>query len=111
MNTNKDKVSSYTHSYRMVGDSMDGGGNRGFIDGDIMFCDKIDIKDIEVDKGYVIETSGGATVRKVISFDGERIITVPSNPSYPNREFTKDEVQGVYLIKAYQRKVADDIDL
>lgn len=50
-------------------------------------------------------------MRKVISFDGERIITVPSNPSYPNREFTKDEVQGVYLIKAYQRKVADDIDL
>lgn len=98
-------------AFRMFGDSMDGGGKRGFIDGDILNCDKVDIQSIKSGECYVITSRGGATVMKVVEFDGERIIASPLNPSYSELEFAVNEVQGVYLVKSYQRKVAEDIDL
>lgn len=48
-------LSSFTHYFRMVGNSMDGGGKRDFIDGDILCCDIVNFKDMQVDECYVIE--------------------------------------------------------
>lgn len=104
-------LSSFTHYFRMVGNSMNGGGKRGFINGDILCCDIVDFKDIQVDECYVIKQQSGVVVMKTVEFDGKCIIARPLNLTYSRREFVKDEVQFVYLIKACQRKVAEDVDL
>lgn len=111
MENKTDSASSCPHYFRMVGNSMDGGGRRGFIDGDILHCSKVDFHSVQEGEGYVIQLQGGVMVMRVASFDGERILAFSLNPSYPEREFTKNEVQGIYLIEAIQRKVAEDVDL
>lgn len=111
MESKTNDLHTVTEYFQMTGDSMDDGGNVGFINGDILCCNKVDIQSIEVDECYVLVTHGKINVLKVILFDGERIVATKLNPHYPEQEFAKDEVQDLYLVKSYQRKIADDIEL
>lgn len=111
MKNEVDELFNVTHYFRMVGNSMDGGGRRGFIDGDILHCSEVDFQSVQEGDGYVIKHEEGTTVMQVIEVDGEHILAAPLNPSYSEREFKKDEIMQLFIVKTYQRKVCDDIDL
>ena len=92
----------------MMGDSMDNGTKRSFIDGDILTCIEIDPQNIEEGRLYVIQSNGNTLVRRVTQCNDESHTLTPLNPSYKECELNKNDVQHIYSIKAYQCKTTND---
>lgn len=106
-----DEAFLFSCAFEMVGDSMDNDSKRCFIDGDKLRCDEVDFQGIEAGREYVIKVNDTFIVRRVTQFDGECMTATPLNPAYQTYTFREYEIQEIYLIKTYQRKISEDTDL
>lgn len=108
MKTNLDKELSSSILFRMVGDSMDNNTKDCYIDGDILRCFEVTIKEIEVKRSYVINVNEACLVGQVTQVMDDYIVITPLNQKYEKRIINKNEIDRIYFIKAYDRQIVPD---
>lgn len=110
MTTNLDKASLFSIAFQMKGDSMDNDSRWCFSDGDYLRCDEVNVYDIEVGRDYVIKSDDSYLVRRVTSTDGEYITLISLNPAYEGCIISVSDIQQIFIIKSFQRQIAEDIN-
>lgn len=104
-----DEATSFTVAFQMRGDSMYNDTKRGFADGDYLRCNEVSVQDMQVGSAYVIKIGCSHLVRQITSIEYGMITLSPLNPLYKESQIGIDDIQQVFLIKSYQRKVTDDV--
>lgn len=110
MKTNLNEAFLFSSTFQMNGDSMDNNSKRCFVDGDYLRCDEVEVQDIQVGRDYVIKSGDSLLVRRVMSTDGEYISVSPLNPAYEECVMSMSDIQQVFIVKSYQRQIAEDIN-
>lgn len=93
--------------FTVIGDSMNNGSNKGFINGDILTCIETNFQSIEVGHYYVIQYNGNTLVRQVTRCDGEHLTATPLNSSYNEHELSKSDILHIYSVEQIQRKMCE----